>query len=106
MDLTGWVEYFVTGLATQMQEVRERGERVMRMDLLAQKHRLTERQQGILQLFLDHKSLAISTVEARYPQIHRRTLQRDLKVLIDKDLIGSSGATNNLIYAFQREKTN
>ena len=28
MDLTGWLDYFVDGLATQMDEVRERGQRV------------------------------------------------------------------------------
>jgi hypothetical protein len=25
MDLTGWLDYFVTGLATQLEEVKERG---------------------------------------------------------------------------------
>ena len=29
MDLTGWLDYFVEGLATQMDEVKERGERVI-----------------------------------------------------------------------------
>ena len=27
MDLTGWLEYFVEGLATQMDEITERGDR-------------------------------------------------------------------------------
>ena len=31
MDLTGWVEYFVVGLATQMGEVKQRGEIVFRL---------------------------------------------------------------------------
>ena len=30
MDLTGWLEFFVEGLATQMDEVTERGKRVIR----------------------------------------------------------------------------
>jgi len=104
MDLTGWVDYFVTGLATQMQEVRERGETVIRMNLLAREYGLTERQQGILQLFLEQDTISINTVKAQYPQAHRRTLQRDLKVLLEKDLIDSKGATNNLIYGFKRPK--
>ena len=40
MDLTGWLDYFVDGLATQMDEVRERGERVIRRDVIARKHGL------------------------------------------------------------------
>ncbi|MBC8473012.1 MAG: hypothetical protein H8D56_26420, partial [Planctomycetes bacterium] len=91
MDLTGWLDYFVEGLATQMQEVRDRGETVIRMNLLAGEYGLTERQQGILQLFLEQDTISINTVQAQCPQAHRRTLQRDLKVLLEKDLIDSKG---------------
>src|SRR5438309_8016167 len=34
LDLTGWPEYFTTGLAIQMQEVQQRGEKIIRHDLL------------------------------------------------------------------------
>lgn len=44
MDMTGWLDYFVTGLETQMVEVRERSERVIRRDVLVQQHGLNERQ--------------------------------------------------------------
>ena len=36
IDLTGWLEYFVTGLQTQMIEVRDRGEQVIKRDLIVQ----------------------------------------------------------------------
>jgi hypothetical protein len=29
MDLTGWVEFFVQGLSTQMAEIIERGKRII-----------------------------------------------------------------------------
>jgi hypothetical protein len=32
------------------------------------------------------------------PNVNRRTLQRDLKMLIDKGLLSSDGATNHLSY--------
>jgi Fic family protein len=40
MNLTGWLDYFVEGLATQMDEVRESGQRVIRRDVIARKHGL------------------------------------------------------------------
>jgi cell filamentation protein, protein adenylyltransferase len=42
MDLTGWLD-FVEGLATQMEEVRARGQQVIKADVLAAKHRLNAR---------------------------------------------------------------
>ncbi len=40
MDLTGWLEYFMQGLATQMSEVQQRGEIVIRRDVIAREHAL------------------------------------------------------------------
>jgi DNA-binding HxlR family transcriptional regulator len=36
--------------------------------------------------------------EASCPGVHRRSLQRDLRALIEKQLIVAEGATNRLIY--------
>src|SRR5260370_25873215 len=44
MDLTGWLEYFTEGLATQLNEVQTRGERAIRRDVLVRSHGLSERQ--------------------------------------------------------------
>ncbi|MBI5039394.1 MAG: hypothetical protein HZC13_06520, partial [Nitrospirae bacterium] len=57
MDMTGWLEYFVEGLTTQIAEVRERGEQAIRRDLLVQEHRLSDRQAKALGLILEHGSL-------------------------------------------------
>jgi hypothetical protein len=35
MDMTGWLEYFIMGLTTQLAEVRERGEQAIRRDGLS-----------------------------------------------------------------------
>ncbi len=44
MNLTGWLDYFVIGLEAQMIEVKQRGEMVIRRDMLVQKYRLNDRQ--------------------------------------------------------------
>ena len=44
MDLTGWLEFFTSGLATQLDEIKAQGERTIRQDVLVRRHALTERQ--------------------------------------------------------------
>ncbi|NTW48386.1 MAG: Fic family protein [Chlorobiales bacterium] len=98
MDMTGWLDYFITGLETQMVEVRERGEQVIRRDVLVQKHGLNERQARALGHLLQYGKLTIQDYEALCPNVNRRSLQRDLKGLVEKRLVTGDGATNQLIY--------
>jgi Fic family protein len=98
MDMTGWLEYFVEGLTTQLAEVRERGEQAIRRDVLIKEHSLSERQARALGHILEHKSLAIQDFERLCPHVNRRSLQRDLRVMVDMGLLISEGATNRLVY--------
>ena len=98
MDLTGWLEYFVEGLATQMDEVTERGKRAIRADVLAKQHGLNARQTAALRFLLEHGNMTIQDYEALCPQSHRRSLQRDLRELLEEGLVTTSGATNQLEY--------
>lgn len=98
MDLTSWLEYFSDGLATQMREVQERGEIVIRRDVLAKKHRLSERQSAALEHAFEQGGLRIQDYEALFPKTNRRTLQRELKAMVEKGLLISEGATNQLFY--------
>ncbi len=84
MDLTGWLEYFAGGLATQLEEVKARGEEAIRLDVFARKHGLSDRQALDLGDVLEHGGLTIREFEALCPQVNRRTLQRDLKAMVDK----------------------
>jgi Fic family protein len=103
MDLTGWLEYFADGLATQLDEVKTRGERAIRRDILARQHGLSERQALALGHVLEHGSLTIQDYERLYPEANRRTLQRDLKELVEKGLLLPRGSTNRLEYVAQGE---
>lgn len=98
MDMTGWLEYFVEGLTTQLAEVRERGAQAIRRDVLIKEHGLSERQAKALGHILEHGSLTIQDFERLYPKVNRRSLQRDLKVMLDMELLVSEGATNKLVY--------
>ena len=91
MDLSGWLEYFTEGLATQLAEVQARGERAIRRDVLAREHGLSERQALALGHLLDHGRLTIQEFEALCPGANRRTLQRDLKAMVDKGLFAERG---------------
>ena len=101
MDMTGWLEYFVEGLTTQLAEVRERGEQAIRRDVLIKEHRLSDRQAKALGHILEHGSLTIQDFEHLYPEVNRRSLQRDLKAMVDMGLLVSEGSTNKLVYRME-----
>jgi len=92
MDLTGWLEFFTHGLATQLDEVKAKGERVIRVDVLARQHNLNERQTLAIEHLFEHQRLTISELEFLCPGTARRSLQRDMKDLLGKKLIEEAGS--------------
>ena len=92
LDMTAWLDYFVTGLETQMIEVRDRGEQVIRRDVLVQQQGLNERQAKAIGYLMWNAELTIQEFEALCPEVNRRSLQRDLKGMLDKNLIVEVGA--------------
>ena len=97
-DMTGWLDYFITDLETRMIEVKERVEQVIRRDVLVQKHALNERQAKAIEFLLAHGKLTSKNFEGLCPHVNRRTLQRDLKGLLDKELMSSEGSTHHQEY--------
>lgn len=87
MDMTGWIEYFLVGLETQMLEVRHRGELVIRRDVLVHKHGLDKRQGKAIYSLLQYGRLTIQDYEQLCPDVNRRSLQRDLKKMIESGLL-------------------
>ena len=60
-------------------------------DLLVQKHALNSRQSKALNFLMQHERLTVQDYEALCPEVNRRSLQRDLSVLLKKGLINEVG---------------
>ena len=60
--------------------------------MLVQKHELNERQGKAIEFLLGHGKLTIQNFEGLCPDVNRRSLQRDLKGMLYKELIKEFGA--------------
>ena len=98
MDMTAWIEFFIVGLATQLVEVRQRGEQAIRRDILILRHKLTERQALAFAHAQERGSLTIAELQELCPRTSRRTLRRDLSQLVANGLLLRRGSTNQLKY--------
>lgn len=50
---------------------------------------------------IEHTQIDIGQYEALCPDVNRRTLQRDLQQMVDKELIAPRGAARQAAYVFQ-----
>ena len=94
MDMTAWLEYFVEGLATQLREVQERGEQVIRRDVILLRAReagVRDRALSALAFLLERGKGAVREMEAAL-DVNRRTLQRDLTQLVEKGFVREVGS--------------
>ena len=101
MDLTGWVEFFVAGLATQLGEVVASGKRAMFTDVVAREYGLNSRQVLVVGGLLERAELRIEDLEELCPGVNRRTLQRDLQGLIKRGVAKSTGAARAVRYTLK-----
>jgi AcrR family transcriptional regulator len=67
-------------------------------DVLFQKYQLSPRQQQALTFAIEHGGLTIQNFEEICPEPSRRTLQRELRVMVEKGLLLPEGETNRLYY--------
>lgn len=68
------------------------------VETLTQQHALNSRQQAAIAHVLTHGSLTIQMLESICLGPSRRTLQRDLKQLVEKKIFETRGSTNQLTY--------
>jgi len=94
MDMTAWLEFFVDGLSTQLTEVKKRGTQAIRRDVLVKQHGLSDRQAKALGHVMAHGSLTIQDFEHLCPEVHRRTLQRDLKAMVDRGVLAERSTSS------------
>ena len=61
-----------------------------------------DRQAKAIGHILEHGSLTIQEFQNLFPEVNRRSLQRDLKAMPDMGLLISEGATNKLVYRMKK----
>ena len=76
------------------------------VDWLTQLHQLNHRQSSILNYAIAYPEITITNCETMFPNVSRRTLQRDLKVLNEKKLLLTKGSTDRRCYSFNPEVKN
>jgi hypothetical protein len=93
-----WLDYFVGGLATQMDELTERGRRVIKADVIVAKHDLNARQKALVIYLIERSKADLQVFQARSSDAPRRTLQRDLQQAMTKGVLLASGAAHRKRY--------
>lgn len=89
MDMTAWLEYFVNGLRSQMKEIQQKGEQLIKQDATLQKIRKTGlnlRQEKAIKHLIKNGRITVNEYQSAASCI-RRTAQRDLEELIVKGII-------------------
>ncbi|MHB8106142.1 MAG: Fic family protein [Candidatus Cryosericum sp.] len=89
MDMTGWLEYYVSGLSTQMQEVQNKGEQVIKTGVLqikAGSAGLSGTALNVFSTILREGSQTPADLTAKL-HISRSTVQRQLRNLIEAGLV-------------------
>jgi predicted HTH transcriptional regulator len=83
---------------THIEGTRLTLEQAIRRDVLISEHDLSDRQAKALGYIVENGSLSIQDFEAICPEVNRRTLQRDLKAMLNKGILVSAGATHHQEY--------
>jgi len=78
-----------------------RGGGLIRQEVLALRYGLSERQKQAIQLAGEKEKFRIQDLEQVCPGVIRRTLQRELKELVEKGVLRVEGATRNLSYSLR-----
>ena len=98
MNYTSWLDYFTVGLSTQLEEAKDRSRAVIKADILTKDYELNDRQTIAVQYLLEKGHLTIAEYGLCYPAVNRRTLQRDIKDLVEKDLVIRNSAARDVYY--------
>jgi predicted HTH transcriptional regulator len=88
----------ITAGLTRIERARGFLEAAILRDVLIKERDLSERQAKALEHMLEHGSLTIQGFKRLCPEVNRRSLQRDLKVMVDVGLLVTEGETHHLLY--------
>ena len=65
--------------------------------------KISQRQQEAIKYSVDHNGITINIYQRLFPNISKRTLQRELQELVEKDIIEKFGHTHTLIYKIKEK---
>jgi Fic family protein len=101
-DLTPWLDYFVEGVAVELNRVKERVRRISAdshiKDKLGEQVELNERQMLIMEYLHRHKSIQNRDFRKIFPDFSDDTVLREIKFLKQKGLIKKVGGTKKALY--------
>ncbi|MFH0937520.1 MAG: Fic family protein [Candidatus Daviesbacteria bacterium] len=104
-DLTPWLDYFVEGVAIELDKIKERVRRISLdarvKDKLGEQVTLNERQMIIMEFLHRHKSMQNKDFRKMFPDFSDDTVLRELKFLKQKGLVKKTGGTKKAVYVLK-----
>lgn len=104
-DLTPWLEYFIEGVAIELNQVKEKVQRisidVSLKDKLGEQVELNERQMMIMEFLHKHKEMRNKDFRKIFPDYSDDTVLREMKFLKQKGLIKKIGGTKKATYVLK-----
>lgn len=106
--LTSWIEYFVKGLAIELNRVKEKVQKLS-VDLkikekLGEQISLSERQIKIVEFIESTGFLQNKSFPELFPMVSEDTVLREIKDLLDKGLIRKEGSTKGAKYVLINQR--
>ncbi|TSC88068.1 MAG: Uncharacterized protein G01um10147_299 [Microgenomates group bacterium Gr01-1014_7] len=104
-DLTPWLEYFVEGVAIELNRVKEKVQRISVdarvKDRLGEQLTLNERQMLIMEYLHRHKAMTNKDFRKIFPDFSDDTVLRELMFLRKKGLLKKVGGTKKATYVLK-----
>ncbi len=104
-DLTPWLDYFVKGVAIELNAVKERVQRISAdarvKDKLGEQVELNERQMVIVEYLHRHKVMQNKDFRKIFPDFSDDTVLREMKFLKQKGLVKKIGGTKKAQYVLK-----
>jgi Fic family protein len=100
MDMTGWLEYFVDGLRSQMKEIQGKGKKIITADKVVKRFEdngLNDRQAKIIRYLVVNAKITNDECQKLCGSI-RRTATRDLSSLVEKGIVEMKGELKGAYY--------
>lgn len=98
---TEWLEYFSLGMAIEFNRIKERVQKISKDAKIKEKTGqvfITERQEQIIQWINDYGYIQNKDFDVLFPDVSDDTVLRELKGLIDNDIIVKKGKTKSARY--------